>query len=179
MTEKKLDCVILGLLSHEELTGYEIKRRIDSSLSYFWGASYGSIYPTLNSLVDDGLAEKRSDEQSARNKQIYNITEKGREHLKKWLSEPVPRDELRYETLLKLFFGNEAGPKITSEHINAFMEKTAKSLEMLKNIREDLNDHINEDTSHRYYMMTVEFGICTYEAYLKFCKEAVSKLGDM
>ena len=56
MTEKKLDCVILGLLSHEELTGYEIKRRIDSSLSYFWGASYGSIYPTLNSLVDDGLA---------------------------------------------------------------------------------------------------------------------------
>lgn len=24
--EKKIDCVILGLLSHEELTGYEIKK---------------------------------------------------------------------------------------------------------------------------------------------------------
>ena len=179
MTEKKLDCVILGLLSHEELTGYEIKRRIDSSLSYFWGASYGSIYPTLNSLVKDGLAEKRSDEQSLRNKQIYNITEKGREHLKKWLSEPVQRDEIRYETLLKLFFGNEAGPEATSEHIKAFMEKTAHSLEELRNAREVLNDHVNEDSAHRYYLMTVEFGICTYEAYLKFCKEALSKLCDM
>ena len=26
--EKKLDCVILGLLSHEPMTGYEIKKRI-------------------------------------------------------------------------------------------------------------------------------------------------------
>lgn len=50
-TEKKLDCVILGLLSHEELTGYEIKKRIDTALKYFWGASYGSIYPTLGDLV--------------------------------------------------------------------------------------------------------------------------------
>lgn len=24
--EKKIDCVILGLLSHEDLTGYEIKK---------------------------------------------------------------------------------------------------------------------------------------------------------
>ena len=50
--EKKLDCVILGLLSHEELTGYEIKKRIDTTLKYFWGASYGSIYPTLSDLVN-------------------------------------------------------------------------------------------------------------------------------
>ena len=26
--EKKSDCVILGLLSHEDLTGYEIKKRM-------------------------------------------------------------------------------------------------------------------------------------------------------
>ena len=60
-TEKKLDCVILGLLSHEELTGYEIKKRMDTALKYFWGASYGSIYPTLSGLVDRGLADKRAD----------------------------------------------------------------------------------------------------------------------
>ena len=45
--EKKSDCVILGLLSHEDLTGYEIKKRMDTALKYFWGASYGSIYPAL------------------------------------------------------------------------------------------------------------------------------------
>ena len=57
--EKKIDCVILGLLSHEELTGYEIKKRMDTTLKYFWSASYGSIYPALNDLVNRGLATKR------------------------------------------------------------------------------------------------------------------------
>lgn len=101
--EKKIDCVILGLLSHEELTGYEIKKRIDTSLKYFWNASYGSIYPALNDLVNRGLATKREDTNSKRNKLIYTITENGRDYLKKWLTLPIEKDELRYETLLKLF----------------------------------------------------------------------------
>ena len=107
--EKKIDCVILGLLSHEELTGYEIKKRMDTTLKYFWSASYGSIYPALNDLVHRGLATKREDTNSKRNKLIYTITENGRDYLKKWLSLPVEKDELRYETLLKLFFGGEKG----------------------------------------------------------------------
>ena len=49
--EKKIDCVILGLLSHEDLTGYEIKKRMDTALKYFWGASYGSIYPSLSEII--------------------------------------------------------------------------------------------------------------------------------
>ena len=79
--EKKLDCVILGLLSHEELTGYEIKKRMDTTLKYFWGASYGSIYPTLSDLVNRGLATKKEDGESKRNKLIYTITDMGRNYL--------------------------------------------------------------------------------------------------
>lgn len=176
MTEKRTDCVILGLLSHEELTGYEIKRRMDTTLSYFWGASYGSIYPTLNGLVKDGLAEKRSDNESPRNKQIYTITEKGREYLKKWLSEPAVRDEVRYETLLKLFFGNEAGSTQTAEHIRAFRDKTERSLAELLRAKESLEAHLDEDGAHGYYLMTVKFGIKTYRAYLEFCDEALAEL---
>lgn len=80
--EKKSDCVILGLLSHEDLTGYEIKKRMDTALKYFWGASYGSIYPTLGDLVKRGLASKRDGAENNRNKIIYSITEDGRNYLK-------------------------------------------------------------------------------------------------
>ena len=107
--EKKSDCVILGLLSHEDLTGYEIKKRMDTALKYFWGASYGSIYPALGDLVKRGLASKRDGAENNRNKIIYSITEDGRNYLKGWLANPVEKDELRYETLLKLFFGHEDG----------------------------------------------------------------------
>lgn len=170
--EKRLDYVILGLLSHEELTGYEIKKRMDSALKYFWGASYGSIYPTLSGLTEQGLAIKREDKNNKRNKQIYTITEKGREYLKEWLRLPAEKDELRYETLLKLFFGNEEGTSQAISHIEAFREKAEKEMAYLLNAEKILSSSIEEDAAHKYYLLTVKFGIQTYRAYLEWCKEA-------
>lgn len=99
---------------------------MDTSLKYFWGASYGSIYPALSDLVKNGMAVKRDETENNRNKIIYSITQKGRCHLKDWLRLPAEKDELRYETLLKLFFGNEAGALQAISHIDAFEEKLRK-----------------------------------------------------
>ncbi len=170
--EKKIDCVILGLLSHEELTGYEIKKRMDTTLKYFWGASYGSIYPALSDLVNRGLATRREDTENKRNKQIYTITDKGRKHLKEWLTLPVEKDEIRYETLLKLFFGNEQGAEQALLHIEAFEEKIKKELPYLLKAEQILKDCVGDDTTHKYYLLTVRFGIETYHTYLEWCKEA-------
>jgi len=176
--EKKIDCVILGLLSHEELTGYEIKKRIDTTLQYFWSASYGSIYPALNDLVNRGLATKREDTGNKRNKLIYTITDDGRKYLKKWLTLPVQKDELRYETLLKLFFGNEQGTEQAMLHIERFEEKIKKKLHYLLGAEKKLKECLNDDTAHKYYLLTVEFGIKTYHTYLEWCKEAKKFLMD-
>ena len=170
--EKKIDCVILGLLSHEDLTGYEIKKRMDTTLKYFWSASYGSIYPSLNDLVNRGLATKREDTDSKRNKLIYTITENGRDYLKKWLSLPIEKDELRYETLLKLFFGSENGEEQALIHIEAFEKKIEEELPYLLHAETILNKVLNEDIAHKYYLLTVKFGIKTYQTYLEWCKEA-------
>ena len=66
--EKKMDVVLLGLLRHGPMTGYEIKKRIDVSLRFFWGASYGSIYLTLNALVRDGKLESENRQEGGRRK---------------------------------------------------------------------------------------------------------------
>lgn len=171
-TEKKLDCVILGLLSHEDLTGYEIKKRMDTALSYFWGASYGSIYPTLSELVERGLADRKECGENKRNKQIYSITKAGREYLREWLKLPAEKNELRYEMLLKLFFGNEEGPAQAIAHIEAFREKTEKEMAYLLGAKKRLEEGGFEDGTHKYYLLTVEFGIHSYRAYLEWCKEA-------
>lgn len=170
--EKKIDYVILGLLSHEDLTGYEIKKRMDTSLKYFWGASFGSIYPALSDLVERGLAGKRNGAENGRNKLIYSITEEGKKYLKEWLQIPAERDELRYETLLKLFFGNEAGAAQAISHIDAFQEKIEGELPFLIGAAETLRNSIDLDNTHKYYLLTVAFGVKTYRAYLEWCEEA-------
>src|SRR6185503_7490036 len=43
--------VILGLLAWGPRTGYEIKQVTDQSTRFFWGASYGQIYPELRRLA--------------------------------------------------------------------------------------------------------------------------------
>lgn len=175
--EKKLDCVILGLLAHEELTGYEIKNRIDKSLKYFWNASFGSIYPTLNQLVENKLATKRCVKDGNRQKNIYTITKEGKNHLQVWLRQPVVKDELRYETLLKVFFGNEAGAKQTIVQIKSFKQKIEDELPYLLFAKENLEKHMNQDKTHQYYLLTVIFGIQTYQGYIKWCNEAIKILG--
>lgn len=176
--EKKIDYVILGLLSHEDLTGYEIKKRMDTSLKYFWGASFGSIYPALSDLVERGLADKRNGAENGRNKLIYSITEEGKKYLKGWLQIPAERDELRYETLLKLFFGNEAGAAQAISHIDAFQKRIEGELPFLIGAAETLRNNIDLDDTHKYYLLTVAFGVKTYRAYLEWCEEAKRLLGE-
>lgn len=170
--EKKIDRVILGLLSHEELTGYEIKKRMDTTLKYFWSASYGSIYPALNDLVNRGLATKREDKENKRNKLIYTITDDGRNYLKEWLTVPVEKDELRYETMLKIFFGNEQDKEQVLSHIKLFGEKIEKELPYLLKAEKVLKDCLDDDIAHKYYLLTVKFGLKTYRTYLEWCEEA-------
>ena len=169
--EKKLDCVILGLLSHEDLTGYEIKKRIDASLKFFWSASFGSIYPTLKELVANGLSTKSDMDGNDRNKIRYTITKQGRQHLKNWLEIPVEKDELRYETLLKLFFADSADEKTAIGHIENFEAKIRTGLPFLTLAVKNLESISGEDETHLYYMLTAKFGVKVYEAYLEWCNE--------
>jgi DNA-binding PadR family transcriptional regulator len=52
-----LDLAILGLLKEQPLHGYELKKRLGETLGFLWGVSFGSLYPALRRLEDDGAIE--------------------------------------------------------------------------------------------------------------------------
>jgi DNA-binding PadR family transcriptional regulator len=176
--EKKMDCVILGLLNHEPKTGYQIKKRIDTTLKFFWGASFGSIYPTLNGLVRDGMVTKYEARENGRKKIVYTITPAGREHLKAWLCLPVEKDELRCETLLKLFFGSEIGEDGTIKHVVNFENKIRNELPLLQKAANRLKEIEDTDEAHRYYLFTALFGVKVYGACLEWCEEVKQALEE-
>src|SRR5690606_17032441 len=97
---------ILGLLTTDCRTGYQMKRLIDTSLNHFWKISYGQIYPTLKQLVEDGLANVQETTQDGKpDKKEYFLTEKGEDELLKWLESPLDQIPVpKNEVLLKLFF---------------------------------------------------------------------------
>lgn len=170
--DRKIDLVILGLLAHEDLTGYDIKKRIDGSISFFWKGSFGSIYPALSDMEKQGLLKrKKSDNTGGREKIAYHLTPKGNDALKNWLKEESVSNELKYETLLKLYFGGVEERSVTIRNIELFEESIRHDLEILKYYKSNLEKVLNEE-DHLYYYLTVTFGIDTYEAYLKWCTKS-------
>jgi DNA-binding PadR family transcriptional regulator len=96
--------VILGMVSAEPRSGYEIKALVDRSTRFFWAASYGQIYPELKRLSEAGLIEGVDAPRGGRKRTVYGITAEGEEALKDWLRQPPETCEMREEGLLKLFF---------------------------------------------------------------------------
>lgn len=94
----------LGILSIREASGYEIKKEIEEGrFSYFIEASFGSIYPALTQLLNEGLVSVRAEGQPGRpDKKVYAITEAGRARLPLWLAvEPAP-DKYKSEFLFMM-----------------------------------------------------------------------------
>jgi len=42
----------------QEGSGYELARRFDRSIGYFWAATHQQIYRTLRTMQDDGWATR-------------------------------------------------------------------------------------------------------------------------
>lgn len=79
--------VILGLPSHEDLTGYDMKKRIDGAISFFWNGSFGNIYPALKIMENQELITKTNTSVGGREKITYHITDSEKDVLKRWLQE--------------------------------------------------------------------------------------------
>jgi len=176
--EKKIDLVILGFLHHEPMTGYDIKKRIDNELKYFFNGSFGSIYPALNSLEREAYITKQEVSDSGRGKIVYDITERGEQYLNDWLKQQTSKDELRYETLLKIFFGASVDKEYILMQIESFEQKTLENLKMLQYFEKNLEEVIGESEDHLYFLLTVRFGIETYKGQLNWCKYAKAKMGS-
>lgn len=115
MTERDTDnlspvaTLCLAILHHGEATGYEIKKAsVEGDFSYFVDASYGSIYPALARLANDGHVTQREELQSGRPaRKVYSITRRGRDALIAALSAMPGEDQFRSPFLLVAKFAGE------------------------------------------------------------------------
>jgi DNA-binding PadR family transcriptional regulator len=97
--------VILGLVGLGARTGYDVKRVADISTKFFWGASYGQIYPELRRLEEAGLAVAAEEPRGGVRRRVYRITPAGEQAVQDWLTSNDDEFGVRDEGLLKLFFG--------------------------------------------------------------------------
>ena len=81
---------ILGLLTRQPMSGYDIKRFLKQLSWLVNSPSFGSLYPALHALLEDGLVTVEViPRQDKPPRKIYTITVAGRQTLREWLDQPV------------------------------------------------------------------------------------------
>jgi DNA-binding PadR family transcriptional regulator len=129
------EAAVLGILAGGEGSGYDLRKRIERSVGYFWAPAKTQIYAVLPRLVEAGLATRRDIEQRTRpSKQVYRITTAGRRALKRWVDTgPVDPAPDKSPMLLKLFFGSEGDPDALLEQLR---ERRAAAEQLLADLDE-------------------------------------------
>jgi len=168
--------VLLGLLAIEPMSGYDLGQTIRGSVGHFWNESYGQIYPNLKRLAAGGLATARTERQKGKpDRNIYSITKKGRERLAAWLA-VAPQPEIpRNELLLKLFFGVQASPEISIQHVERMVESERASLREFTRIEKEISKS-QQYPDAPYWKMAARFGQIELEAHLRWAEETLAEL---
>lgn len=172
--------VILGLLSHESMSGYDIKKRIDGVIANFWNAGYGQIYPSLKQLEQNKhVLKKCATDSKGPEKYVYSITASGKKELSSWLRKGTEKENIKLEILVKVFFGNMLTTEENKKRISDFRERSADSLRKMKLYKESLRKVLHESDDHQYYYLTVLFGEHLYTAYQEWADEVLEMLTPM
>ena len=129
---------ILGLLSRESMTGYDLTKRFDTTIGFFWSAKHSQIYPELAALTKEGLVTFEVVTQTSKpNKKVYTITDAGRENLAHWVAEPREKRTVKDPLLLRTWALGAVDPALVLPHLRdalADYEKRVVQFEQLKQL---------------------------------------------
>jgi PadR family transcriptional regulator, regulatory protein AphA len=97
---------ILGLLSIQPFTTYELAQQMDRTLSWFWPRAASMIYEEPKKLVTAGLATAQVTFTGKRRSTVYEITDAGRTALRDWLDTPAAGMRMEFEAMIKVAFAD-------------------------------------------------------------------------
>lgn len=167
----KTKYALLGVLSYQPQSGYDIKKFCDASIAHFWNENYAHIYPVLKEMEKEGLVVKKTEQNEGRPpKNVYSITEDGRKELNGWLLKPVEEESGRNELLLKLFFSSDIPLDNLIENIRKEKERHEKLIEEYKKIEKILKEN-EQMRSHKdlpLWLSTLNYGMISSEAGVKW-----------
>ena len=137
----RLRHAILGLLSHQPQSGYDLNRAFTSSVVYFWHADQSQIYRTLDRLEADGAISTQVIPQSGRpDRRLHSLTESGRAELDAWLMSPLEPNTVKDPLLARVFFAARLGHERVDALLSKAEERFRREREELEAIDIDVVD---------------------------------------
>jgi DNA-binding PadR family transcriptional regulator len=139
------ELVTLGFLYSSPKTGYRMQE-IAGKMMLNFNVSLNQVYPTLRKLEEKGIVKKETVIQTARpNKNVYSITEAGREYFSQRITGPHDPFDYILDFLVRVtffrFLAREQVVKEFEKEINSLQEQI-DDLEMMEtNVNEKADEY--------------------------------------
>jgi DNA-binding PadR family transcriptional regulator len=124
---------LLALLNGGPMHGYGLKTEFEAATGDVWPLNVGQVYTTLGRLERDGLVTAAAD---ADDQKVYEITQAGRDELRRWYETPVPREVIpRQELAIKLVFALRSGMADVTAIVQRQRVATVRALQDLTRLK--------------------------------------------
>ena len=153
---------LLGLLAEEPASGYDLTRKFERALQrYAWHAQHSQIYPELNRLAHEGLAEVV--DEGARGRRTYAITDAGRVELRHWMMDPPDMFAVRNEFVLRMFLLSTLDPHDAIALLTDLADDCAREAAVLRERIEAADAATPHGSPPPFSRLAAEFGVRSFE----------------
>lgn len=164
--------VCLGMLTDGPASGYDLKKQFESSFGHFFATGYGSIYPALSALAEQGHVDcEHVLQQGKPDRKVYKITGDGVKFLLKALENPAPCHKVRSEFLATMCFAHLMADDQIETVINSRLKDNEKYLKLFSEFESDCMQDWPPGMQ-----FVVGFGRAVTEAMRKYVEENRHKL---
>lgn len=159
-----LQHLILGILKYEPMSGYDLNKAFQSSVTHFWETDQSLIYRALYKMHEAGWVELDVvTQENLPAKKLYRLTEAGQQELTDWLRTPQPPPSFHEAWLGQLFFG----ANMSREDIQKLLEsRIAQMKEILACYENEVPPSavhyaqlFNASDDIRYWLLALHYGI--------------------
>lgn len=122
---------LAGLLSAGSAHGYQLFSMLEGELGPTWATRQSQLYLTLARMERDGLVSRRRIRQHALpDRQVFELTSKGRALADQWLTSAEPQSEM----VVKLAVTRLARPELFGELAAAIADEVTGRLKTLRGL---------------------------------------------
>jgi DNA-binding PadR family transcriptional regulator len=177
-----LGYALLGLLARAEGTGYDLTRRMDRPIGYFWTARHSQIYPELARLEADRLVRHRVvDGAGPLPTKRYAITPGGLRALREWVTSPMEPHPVRDLETLRVYSLWAAEPQAARALVERLRAAHLAALEDYGRQREEVAaDPASRHPSEPLFsnLVALEAGVRSRTALVEWCDWLLARLDE-
>ncbi|WP_423406877.1 PadR family transcriptional regulator [Heyndrickxia sp. MSNUG] len=164
---------ILAVISFRPSSGYDIKSEFEhKAAGLYWGLSYGSLYPKLKKLEEEGYITTLEEDKDGRKKKLYDLTGKGWRELENWLAQTPAPPVIKDELFMKMAaWHKEMNLGTLCLHLRARQSESKELLSYIKNWKQNKTSYINS-----VGMLAIRYAELKLEAELQWITESLEAM---